>query len=82
MDNVIGASEFKAKCLSLLDEVAQTGRPLIITKRGKVVAQLVPAPLDVAGFPQESLFGTVKILGDLVEPALSPDEFSLEDGLL
>lgn len=38
----IAASEFKAKCLSLLDEVAETGMPLIITKRGKPLVKLVP----------------------------------------
>lgn len=66
----IGASEFKAKCLSLLDQVAETGRPLTITKRGKVVAQLIPPPSDVVGFPQNSLFGTVQVLGDIVGPSL------------
>ena len=38
----IAASEFKAKCLALLDEVAETGMPLIITKRGKPLVKLVP----------------------------------------
>jgi prevent-host-death family protein len=82
MDNTIGASEFKAKCLSLLDEVASTGRPLTITKRGKVVAQLVPAPLEVTGHPQDSLFGTVHVTGDIVEPCVNPEDLALEDGLL
>ena len=41
---VIKAAEFKAKCLSLMDEVAATGEPLVITKRGKRVARLVPEP--------------------------------------
>lgn len=38
----MAASEFKAKCLALLDEVAETGMPLIITKRGKPLVKLVP----------------------------------------
>jgi prevent-host-death family protein len=38
----IKASEFKAKCLKLMDEVAETGEPLLITKSGKPVAQLGP----------------------------------------
>lgn len=38
----VSANEFKAKCLALLDEVAQTGIPLTITKRGKAIAKLVP----------------------------------------
>ncbi len=39
----IAASEFKAKCLALLDEVAETKETLVVTKRGKPVAQVVPA---------------------------------------
>lgn len=38
----IAAAEFKARCLALLDEVAETGLPLIVTKRGKPVARLMP----------------------------------------
>lgn len=82
MDNTIGASEFKAKCLSLLDQVATTGRPLTITKRGKVVAQLVPPPVERAGYPQSTLFGTVEVLGDIIAPSISPEDISLEDGLV
>jgi antitoxin (DNA-binding transcriptional repressor) of toxin-antitoxin stability system len=37
------ASEFKAKCLKVLDEVAATGEPVLVTKRGKVVAELKAA---------------------------------------
>jgi prevent-host-death family protein len=39
----IAASEFKAKCLALLDEVAETKEELVVTKRGKAVAKVVPA---------------------------------------
>lgn len=47
----IPASEFKAKCLGLLDEVAETGESVIVTKRGKPVARLVPheEPPPLAG---------------------------------
>ena len=61
----IPAAIFKAECLKLMDEVARTGRPVVITKHGKPVAQLGPVPPDA-----ESLFGymrnTVKIRGDIV----------------
>jgi prevent-host-death family protein len=40
----ITAAEFKAKCLRILDEVNQTREPVIVTKRGKPVAQIVPMP--------------------------------------
>ncbi len=39
----IKASEFKARCLKLLDEVAETGEPIVVTKNGKPVARLEPA---------------------------------------
>ena len=61
----IPAAVFKAKCLKLMDEVARTGRPVVITKRGRPVAQLAPVPT-----PLRSSFGymtnTVSIKGDVV----------------
>jgi prevent-host-death family protein len=75
----IPAAVFKAECLNLMDEVARTGQPIVITKHGKPVAQLVPIPAQ-----SESLFGymknTLSIKGDIVTPvreewsALSGDE--------
>jgi len=63
----IPAAVFKAECLHLMDEVARTGRPVIITKHGKAVAQLAPIPVQ-----PESQFGymknTVKILKDVIAP--------------
>jgi prevent-host-death family protein len=38
----VSAVKFKATCLKLIDQVAQTGEPIVITKRGKVMARLVP----------------------------------------
>jgi prevent-host-death family protein len=63
----IKASEFKAKCLKLMDEVAATGEPLVITKNGKPVAQLGPVSRE-----RKSLWGLhkgqIEILGDIIEP--------------
>jgi prevent-host-death family protein len=63
----IPAAIFKAECLKLMDEVARTGQPVVITKHGKPVAQLVPVPAE-----PKSLFGymrnTVTIKGDVVAP--------------
>ena len=39
---IITASEFRAKCLQLMNEVAATGEAIIITKRGKPIANLLP----------------------------------------
>jgi prevent-host-death family protein len=76
--NTINASDFKAKCLSLLDEVARTGRTLTILKRGKPVAQLVPAVPVEKGFAQTALKGTVRILGDVVSPVLPAGTWEAE----
>lgn len=65
--HTIKASEFKAKCLRLMDEVATSGVPLVITKNGRPVAQLGPIvsrPPTLAGAHK----GEITILGDIVEP--------------
>ena len=41
MDRKINAAAFKAQCLALIDEVAETGQPIIVTKRGKAKVQIV-----------------------------------------
>jgi len=63
-EKTISASEFKARCLALMDRVSRTGRPVAITKRGKVVARLVPGdPVK-----QRPLKGSVLHQGDLMAP--------------
>lgn len=74
----INASEFKAKCLAILDEVARGGLIVTILKHGRPVAQLVPPAPWHAGYPQDDLAGTVDILGDIVEPALEPGAWDVE----
>ncbi len=66
METTIGAGEFKAKCLQLLDEVAAHREPLVITKRGKPVARLVPMPPEAQLFG--ALAGSVLGEGDIVAP--------------
>ena len=58
----MGAGEFKAKCLALLDEVSESGRHVVITKRGRPVAKVVP----VEDLP--SLEGSIVREGDLISP--------------
>jgi prevent-host-death family protein len=72
MDNKheIPAGEFKAQCLALLDEVAETGKEIIVTKRGKPVAKVVPIE------PPKSLKGSVTILGDVMN-VIDPDEWEI-----
>lgn len=66
METTIGAGDFKAKCLQLLDAVAAQREPLTITKRGKPVAKLVPVPPEAALFG--ALAGSVVSESDIVSP--------------
>lgn len=63
----IGAAEFKAHCLELMDEVERLGAEIVITKHRRPVARLVPAEADAGGFCG-SLRGMVIRAGDLVSP--------------
>ena len=67
MTKSIKASEFKAKCLALIDEVARTGRPIVVTKRGQPMVQLVPHR-DKPKSPFGVLKGRIKIKGDIISP--------------
>jgi prevent-host-death family protein len=62
----IPAGEFKSRCLKLLDEVAEKRQTLIVTKRGRPVAQISPIPKK-GGFIG-SMEGTVEIHGDIISP--------------
>jgi prevent-host-death family protein len=64
----INVTEFKAKCLALVEEVGRTGEVLTILKHGRPVARVVPPTAAAEGYPQDALRGTVKILGDIVGP--------------
>lgn len=64
----IPAGEFKARCLQLMDEVEETGREVVITKRGRPVAKLVPVAEAGARDVFGCMRGTVNVVGDLVAP--------------
>jgi prevent-host-death family protein len=72
----IAISEFKAKCLAILENVRKTREPVRITRHGKPVADVVPPAVVV---DREawigSLQGSMKFLGDIVSPASDPDEW-------
>jgi prevent-host-death family protein len=76
----INASEFKAKCLAILDEVEETGEPVTILKRGRPVARLIPPMSSEGAYPQQSLLGTVEILGDILGPVLPEGEWEVLAG--
>jgi len=72
----IAISEFKAKCLAILEEVRKTGKPIRITRHGKPVAEVVPATtvIDRAAL-MGSMRDSIEILGDIISPASDEDEW-------
>jgi prevent-host-death family protein len=67
----ITATEFKAKCLQLLDQVSQTGEELIISKRGKPVARVIPErPIT----PWLALRGKGRFSGDPFAPVVNDSD--------
>ena len=63
----IAAGEFKARCLTLMEDVRSTREALVITKRGKPVAKLVPADEDKDDFIGR-LEGVFRVVGDIESP--------------
>ena len=74
----VSASEFKTKCLAMLDEIDRSGETVVITKRGRPVARLSPAAQGTSRYPQSDLAGSVDILGDVIEPPLSSAAWEAE----
>ena len=63
------ASAFKARCLSVMNEIQATGEPVTVTKRGKPVVKVIPAESeknDIFGF----MAGKAKIIGDIESPVV------------
>jgi len=63
----IAAGEFKARCLTLMEDVRSTREPLVVTKRGKPVVKLVPADEDKDDFIGR-LEGVFRVVGDVESP--------------
>ncbi|MGH7912484.1 MAG: type II toxin-antitoxin system Phd/YefM family antitoxin [Candidatus Dormibacteraceae bacterium] len=76
----IAAGEFKQHCLALLDEVGASGEPIVITKRGRAVAQLTPVSTEREGDWRGALSGRGEITGDLVAPAAELGEWEAQRG--
>ena len=64
----IAASQFKAKCLGLMDEVQRTGNELIVTRHGKAIVKIVPLERRLPS-AYGAMEGTAVVTGDLVGPA-------------
>ena len=69
----VAISKFKAECLALLKRVKATGQPLLVTKRGEPVAQIVPPPEEIPDGPgYGALSGSASEVRDIVDPL--PDD--------
>jgi prevent-host-death family protein len=74
----IAISKFKATCLAVLERVRKTGKPVLVTRFGEPVAQLIPPsakerPKRELG----ALRGTARITGDIVSPATDKDDWEV-----
>ncbi len=74
----IPISKFKTTCLALLARVKRTGRPILVTRRGEPIAQILPPP------PPErpaswlgSFRETGRIVGDILRPAVEEEEWEI-----
>ena len=72
----VAISEFKAKCLAMLEQVRKTKKPLRVTRFGKPVADILPpAPTAKSGDWIGSMRGTMRIVGDIVSPVMSDEDW-------
>ncbi len=71
----IAISQFKATCLAILERVRKTGDPILVTRRGKPVAQIQPPtpPEPKSRSLFGSMKGTAEVLGDIVSPMSDED---------
>jgi prevent-host-death family protein len=74
----IAISKFKATCLEVLERVRRTRTPIRVTRFGKPVAEVTPPSIsERKGRRLGSMVGTIRIKGDIVSPASSPDDWEV-----
>ncbi|MFZ0801074.1 MAG: type II toxin-antitoxin system Phd/YefM family antitoxin [Terriglobales bacterium] len=71
------AGQFKAQCLKVMDDVQSTREPVVITKRGRPVAKLVPTTEPSDDFLGR-LSGSMKIVGDITQPIEDPEAWEAQ----
>lgn len=72
----VAISVFKAKCLGIVEEVRKTRKPIRITRFGEPVAEVIPPTIEKSkGRQLGSMSGTMKIVGDIVGPTGSLDDW-------
>jgi prevent-host-death family protein len=70
----VAVAKFKQTCLRILEDVRR-GQPVLITKRGRPIAQVLPPPPTVLAW-RGSMKGTGRIIGDVVVAASEPDDWA------
>lgn len=71
-------SKFKATCLALLDRVKRTGQPILVTRRGEPIAQVLPPPPPEHPASWLGAFReTGRIVGDILSPAVEEEEWEI-----
>jgi prevent-host-death family protein len=79
--DTISVSRFKATCLAVLERVRRTGRPVYVTKRGELLAEVLPPSRAALGRDWlGSMEGTVEFVGDVVAPVTDPDDWDVIRG--
>ncbi len=74
----IAISKFKATCLAVLERVRKTGKPILVTRFGEPVAEVVPPPAPKRPASWIGSFeGTAQILGDIVSPASDEEDWEV-----
>ena len=69
----IAAAQFKARCLTLMEEVHSTREPVLVTKRGRPIAKLVPVVSEKKDDFIGRLKGKIRVLGDIESPVEPPE---------
>ncbi len=72
----VAISEFKAKCLAILDEVQKTKQPIRVTRRGRPIAEVSP-PSPTNNRDWMGSMKEMKILGDIISPASDEDDWEV-----
>ena len=73
----MAVSKFKSTCLSVLQRVQKTRKPIVITRFGKPIAEVVPPPPPRKADWMGSMAGTIEITGDIVGPSTDQDEWNV-----
>ena len=74
----IAISKFKATCLAVLEKVRRTGTPVLVTRFGQAVAEILPPSAPQLGKRSlGSLKGSARIVGDIVSPAADPKDWEV-----